>query len=181
MTTPDFSGETTTPSQGILSDVSALVDSLRLQERTIADIEARLLAAQAVYNRLVLTDIPEAMEQLQMTELKLTDGAKLTIRDDINAYIPADNKAEAMQWFTEHNLGSIIKRAANVDMRALTDEQLQAFNTFAEENEMEVTIAESIHAATLKATVKDMLARGVTPPPLISVHQFKKAVLKEPK
>jgi hypothetical protein len=40
---------------------------------------------------------------------------------------------------------------------------------------------ESVHAATLKSLVKELLEKGTTLPPSISVFEFKKAELKEPK
>ena len=46
---------------------------------------------------------------------------------------------------------------------------------------LEPEVQESIHAATLKSLVGEMLANGVAVPASISVHQFKKATVKEPK
>lgn len=181
MTTPDFSGVTTDKPTSVLDNIGELVATLRLQSADIAKRTKELEDATAVYNRLVQVDIPAAMEEAQLTELKLVDKAVLKIKDDVNVAVNQANKPAAFAWLRENQLGSIIKSDMIIDTRALDEHQSKRLDELCVALGIETTFNESVHAQTLKSTVKDMLANGVTLPPSISVHQYKKAELKEPK
>lgn len=168
-----------TAAPNILANVVALVANLRQQEAQIAQAEAALKVLTDGYNRLVMELIPEAMAQLRLSEVKLEDGAVLSVKDEINVYINKDNAHAAYAWLRANDLGSIIKSSLKVDLRAVED-KARIFADLATRG-VEFTTEENVHAATLKATVRAMLERGVTPPAAISVHQFKKAAIKEPK
>lgn len=178
----DFSADVEsqdTAAPALLSNVRRLVEHLREQERLIALTEAELKRFQDGYNVLVLERIPEAMAQVGLKEMKLDDGAVLRVRDDVNVYIRKDDVGSAYAWLRDNGLGSIIKSSLEVDLRAI--EEPDALVESLEQRGVECNIKENVHAATLKASIKAMLERGVTPPAAISVHQFKKADIKEPK
>ena len=177
----DFSGVVTEAPTSLLDNIAALVDNMREQKRTVEHLTAELEAASGVLNRMSMVDIPEAMELVGLTEVKLTGGAVLKVKDDLNAYINETNRAAGFAWLREKGLGSIIKEDLVIDMRVVNEESKQLLLKMLGYEEIETTVKESIHAATLKSAVKDMLAKGLTLPPSISVHQFKKAELKEPK
>ena len=181
MSEPDFSSVTATASASVLDDVRSLVDVLRQQKQTVDALTAQLEAATAVHNRLVQVDIPAAMESAGLAELKLTGGAVLKVKDDVNVYITVENRAAAYEWLRQNKMDSIIKRDMVIDLRALNEEQRCSLLNTCHDDGTEYNFTESVHAATLKASVKDMLAKGFTMPPSISVHQYKKAELKEPR
>lgn len=183
MTTPapDFSGVTTSTSASVLDDIAALVTVLREQKATVDQLTTALEQATSVHNRLVQVDIPAAMEAAGLTELKIKDGATLKVKDDVNVYVTVENRPAAYEWLRANGLGTIIKTDLVVDLRALTEEQRSSLLNTCHNDETEYNTTESVHAATLKSSVKDMLAKGFTMPPSISVHQYKKAELKEPR
>lgn len=178
---PDFSGVVVERPASILADIALLVQTLRAQREEIARRTTELEDAVKVYDRLILTDIPDAMEQAQLSDMTLQDGAKLKIKDDLNTSIAVANRTEGYQWLRDNGLGAIIKSEFTVDLRATDKKHVRALLALCERREIESVTTESIHAATFKASVKDMLAKGVKLPSTISVHQFKKAELKEPK
>lgn len=186
MTAPDFSGEVNAaPIPGnVLDHVGNLVSRIRELNRDALLATQNLEAITADINRLTLIAIPEAMEAAGLTELKLKDGAVLKVNDDLKVNINAANQMAAYAWLRENQLGSIIKQQLHVDLRSLEsadDPVLKELYEILEAHELTHETGESVHASTLKSVVKELLERGVTPPAAINVHQFKKAVLKEPK
>lgn len=115
-----------------------------------------------------------------LTELKLEDGSTLAVKEDVNVSVSQDNQRAAYRWLRDHELGSIIKNVASIDLRAAGDEFVQALNDLAGSAGVDIETKETIHAATLKATVKELLEKGTVLPPCFSVHEFKKASVKEP-
>ena len=111
------------------------------------------------------------------------DGCELLVKDDVQTSITVANRPTGYAWLRDNGHGAIIKVDLVVDARALSDTDRQGLRDLIEESEFGVAVEdkESVHAATLKSLVKELLEKGTTLPPAISVHQFKKAELKEPK
>jgi hypothetical protein len=178
----DFSNDVETQDTAapkLLDNVRLLVEHLREQEHLITEAEAHLKRLQDGHNRLTLELIPEAMASVGLAEVKLEDGAVLRVRDDVKVYINKDNAVDAYAWLRTNGLGSIIRSNLEVDLRAVADPE-DLIKTLTQDG-VECHVKEDVHAATLKASIRAMLERGVTPPAAISVHQFKKADIKEPR
>lgn len=183
MTTPDFSGVQLEAATSQLSVITQLVEAYRLALATVEAAETQLSEAQAKANKLQLYDIPDAMKAAGLTELKLEDRSTLVVKEELNVNVSEVNRRAAFAWLRRHQLGSIIKSQIIVDARGAGDAaKLTAeLQKVATKYELELEAKETIHAATLKSTVKELLEKGTVLPPCFSVHQFNKAGLKEPK
>jgi hypothetical protein len=125
--------------------------------------------------------LPEAMELAGVANYTLSDGTTLMVRPDLKANITIENRPYAHDWLRLHGHGGVIKEAINVDVRTLTEEQRTWLRSAIMEFGVTPESIESIHAATLKSLVKELLEEGTALPPSINVFQFKKAELKEQK
>lgn len=181
---PDFSSEAATPvpDGNVLDHVGNLVARVRQLARDHALAEQNLQAIAADIERLLLITIPDAMDAAGLTDLTLKDGSTLAVKPDIKAGINKANEAAAFAFLREKGHGAVISSQLVVDMRSLED-PAEAAEVIAVLDAHELTheTKESIHWATLKSLVKDMLEKGEPLPASFSVHQFKKAVVKEPK
>jgi len=177
----DFTDATAVPREDHLTMLKSMADKLRNKINLVADAQATLDLLTADLNRYQLNVLPEAMELAGVADYTLSDGTRLTVRPDIKASITIENRPFAHKWLRDNGHGGIIKEAYVVDVRTLTEEQREALYEKIKSFDVEPEDVESIHAATLKSLVKEQLEKGATLPPSISVFQFKKAELKEPK
>ena len=95
-------------SQG-LGRLSNLVKALRIAEQAVVDSETLLKNAKETYNQISEQTIPELMQQLELEEIKLRTGEKLSVAKVYHAKIPANREEEAFEWLRDNELGSIIK------------------------------------------------------------------------
>lgn len=167
-----------------------MASTLREKVNAVADAQAELDRLTADLNHFQLVTIPEAMELAGVGEYTMTgqqarelglDGVKLIVKDDVKASIAQENRPFAHEWLRTNGHGGVIKEAMLVDLRALDDTMRARLKATVRTFEVEPEPIESVHPATLKSLVKELLEGGVTPPPSISVFQFKKAELKEPR
>jgi hypothetical protein len=180
---PDFSGvEAEPPREDHLQMLGSMAAKLREKINAVADAQAKLDLLTADLNRYQLGVLPEAMELAGVADYTLTDGTRLVMRPDVKASITIDNKPFAHDWLRETGNGGVIKESFVVDLRTLNSAQrTQLYHSIAATYEVLPESIESIHAATLKSLVKELLEKGIALPPSISVFQFKKAELKENK
>lgn len=178
----DFSGEAPVVNTNALEMLPTMAATLREKLAAVTRAEDDLAEAQRDLAHFQMVVIPEAMQLAGVAEFSLKDGTKLFVKDDIKASITKDNAGYAYAWLRQNNHGAVIKTAYVVDLRALTDKQREELRKWInDEYEIVPEQTESVHPSTLKSLVKELLEGGTTLPPSISVFQFKKAELKEPK
>lgn len=108
--------------------------------------------------------IPEAMLTLGLDQLKLDNGLKLSVVDNVYAHISEEKKPEAYNWLRNNNLGSIIKNEIGVQFDKTQDAEAMDLKARLSSEGLPVTHKESIHPSTLKSTVKELVKKGVAVP-----------------
>lgn len=114
--------------------------------------------------------LPDLMQSLGLTEIRITDGRKIRMSTEYYASIPKIRMAAAAEWLRERNMGGIVKEKilVNPDYK----ERLV-------ENMVPYTIDESIHPSTLRAFVREQVEAGKDlPHDLFGVHVVNQAVVK---
>lgn len=179
---PDFSGVNTGPArEDHLQMLQTMADTLREKMNAVADAEATLQRLQADLNHFQLVVIPEAMELAGVADYGLRDGTRLLVKEDVKASISVDNRPYAHEWLRANGHDGVIKCAWSIDLRAVEEDERNAARAELKKRGMQPEDVESVHPSTLKALVKELLEEGISLPPSISVFQFKKAELKEPR
>jgi hypothetical protein len=88
-----------------LSHIASLVDDLTDARRRVDNIEEALKEAKKDRDRLSSVDVPEAMAEVGMSELRLIDGRAVRIKSGIRASIPKKTQHEAFNWLAENGFG----------------------------------------------------------------------------
>lgn len=126
--------------------------------------------------------LPDAMASIGggLAEFKLESGYKISIKDDLFTSINKQRDSEAFEWLIHNDFGDVIKD--NVTINFGRDESPEELLQYCREQHLEASEKISVHASTLKALVKEQLARGVEfPAELFTVEPFRKAVIKPSK
>jgi flavin-binding protein dodecin len=181
---PDFSGVAVTGNTDALNMLPTMVETLRNLQRAADQAAQRAEEAAAKLSHFQMIVLPEAMELAGVAEYKLTDGSTLKVKPDLKASIPKedlDKRERCFAWLQDNGHGSIIKTFFDVDVRALTPKQRASLAKMIEKKGLHADVKQDVHWQTLKSLVKELLENGTELPPDFSIHQFKKAELKEPK
>ena len=162
----DYAQYVDKPNDSALARIAELAEKQVAAEKIIADLTAKLAYANLALKAIRENDLPDAMSEAGCASYTLTDGSIVKVKRDWAISINKDFHGAALQWLTENNLGGIIKNAINVqfgrdndaEARALVDEIKDAHPT------ADVEIKKTVHAQTLKATLKAELAKQTAVP-----------------
>lgn len=168
-----------------LKRISELGALMQEQQQAVAAAEAELRARKAALLRTQREDLPELMRECGVSELRLASGARVTLREDVEARITEARRAAAHEWLIERGFGGLICTAVEVDFprgargaAVELAERLTAEGVVPKGGELFVT--ESVHPATLKAFIREQMAAGMTVPfDLFSIVPFTYAQIKE--
>ena len=163
-----------------LERLVSLSNSMTQKERRVEELEEDLRTAKQELRDIQEEQIPDVMMELGVSEVTLTDGRKLTIKEDLHAKIADKNRQEAHAWMVEHGYGDIIKNQVVVNVETGNQESLNSLLGILNNNAYEdYSLKNNIHFQTLKKFVKENIEAGVDIPlNLFGVFMSKKAQIK---
>lgn len=141
-----------------ITTIAALADQQLGLESAIADLEGSLKEKKDHLKKVQEIQLPEAMALAGVTEFKLTNGAKISIKEDLSVSVPKSRMLEIAAWLKANGLGDILKETMVVALDDNTKaEQLKAFIT---SNQMSADAKLDVNTSTLKAVLREQLADG---------------------
>lgn len=162
-----------------LASIATLCDQLANKAKQVEQLETSLELAKGQLKRLEQELLPEAMQRIGLSEVKLSDGRKLTISPFYSGSIKDDNKAAALQWLRDNKCDGIVKTEVVAKFgKGQSEDADRAFRLLidagicAESNE-------GVHPQTLKAFIRERVENGQPiPTDLFGVFIGNKAKLK---
>ena len=84
---------------------------LKNKEDEIANLEEQLKAKKAEADDISSRVIPELLAEQGLSEIKLADGSKVTVKKEFRCTLPKDEdrRVAAYKWLRDQGLGDIIK------------------------------------------------------------------------
>jgi hypothetical protein len=169
------------PSNADITEISALARRQRAQELELEMLEAGLKLAKSALRQTQEVDLPLAMQQAGVAEIKLPSGEKISIKDDVYATMPKGAACDAaLLWLRSHGLGDVIKSEVTVSFGRDEEEQATALLAECQVNGWNnAAFAATVHNQTLKALIRERLAKGAEfPMELFGAGVVTKAVIK---
>lgn len=143
------------------------LDEMARLVRALEDADAEVAEQTAVLKRLAERarvfreeTIPSAMQELGLAQLKLDTGETITVKQDVYASVPRENRDRAYQWLEDHGHGGLIKlTVATAFGRKESDEAVELYNKLAAEG-VNPTLQQTVAPQTLKAFLREQIAAG---------------------
>ena len=142
------------------TELSEQIEKLNSINAQISSTEASLKQLKEQEKQLNNFTIPELMEKMNLSTLKLKDGSELSVKKIYSATIKADKKVEAIQWLRNNGLGDIVKNDITVNFGQGVENKAAEYANLAKESGYEPSQKEAVHAMTLKVTMEDWKNKG---------------------
>ena len=182
------------PASNSLGAVTDLGQKMFDIEREIEDLQTLLEQKKQNLKKLAEQDLPDLMQELNMRDFTLNNGAKCEVEDITSGSIPSataimrakpEDRSElelrqqqCFDWLRSNNAGSMIK--SNVEVQFAKDED-KACNEFTEElrkRNMFYRRSTGVHHKSLNSFIKEQLADGKdVPHDLFKIYVGRKAKL----
>jgi len=150
------------PSADHLKQVAELA-ALQLKcERAVTDCEYELKRAQDNLRQVAERDLPNLMADCGLSEFRLTNGAKITVKRKVVASILQENRGNAFTWLYDHGYGPIVKRNVEVQFGRGESRRAAALLAYLKEefNEFKISDKEAVHGGTLNAWARELTERN---------------------
>jgi hypothetical protein len=165
-----------------LAQISQLVINAENLAEELKLLEDRRKELEEHHRRLVERDIPDAMREVGLSLVRLTDGSEVSLKDDVYASIPEAKLRYALGWLRQQGFGDIIKNEVRVAFGSGEDVEAQQVADFLLQSGRDFARRETVHPQTLRAFAREQLARGRSlPEDGFAVHTVTTARVKRPK
>ena len=167
---------------GDLSQLHTLAEQQALAEAEVARIEAELNGAKERLKNIAEVALPQAMDELGLTEFKTTSGLIIVIAETIRASIPKARQGEAFDWLREHGHAGLIKRQLSLSFGKGEDELADKALELLLAQHYDPEVKTEVHTQTLGAFVREKLEAGEDLPlELFGVFRQRASKIEVPK
>lgn len=161
-----------------LAAVAALAEEQIAAEDEVAKCEKALAVAKKSLELIQITQLPELMNRIGMTEFKLRDGRTVSIKSETYVSVSEERQERAYAWLREHGEAGVIKNVVSVSFGKDQDEAAQELLEKLAELKYAAEQNENVHHSTLKALIRRRIENGhEVDMELFGVHQVNKAMV----
>ena len=133
-------------------EIAALEDQLKKKKEEADDIGSRV--------------IPELLAEQGLSEIKLADGSKVSVKKEYRCTLPKDEtrRAQCYQWLRDQGLGDIIKNNIFVTFGKGEDDKAKQLLDLAQNNGFEPQQKSDVAWMTLTALFRERIESGLDMP-----------------
>ena len=140
---------------------------LKTKEDEIAKLEEQLKNKKAEADDISSRVIPELLAEQGLSEIKLADGSKVSVKKEYRCTLPKDEarRAQCYQWLRDQGLGDIIKNNIFVTFGKGEDDKAKQLLDLAQTNGFEPQQKSVVAWMTLTALFRERIESGLDMPP----------------
>lgn len=169
-----------------IQNVRKLIKRLMEQRRKHEELTAQLTEIVATMRMLQEETIPAAFDACGVTDLTL-DDLSVSVKTEYHPGVLKEHESAFFAWLRKHDFDGIIKNAVTVTFGKGEDQKALdlAAKLLASRQKYVVATRQSVHANTLKAFVKEQVAKQEAGekvpkfPPVLSVNPVRATIIKE--
>jgi hypothetical protein len=147
-----------------LSRVSALVRKQLTLEKRVEDLEEELKAAKENLRTVAEQDLPMALHEMGMKEVKMDDGSIVSVANFYNVSIPKDKTEEAFDWLRLNGHGDLVKNVVSATFGRAEDNRAKDLIGKLSDEGYAVAQKQWVEPMTLKAFAKEQVEQGTNIP-----------------
>jgi len=181
----EFKEEDKGPGDNLLKALTNAADNQEGVEKEIEDLTEKLRLAKERLKNISEFDIPNLMEGLKGS-IELPDGRTVTIKEDIRCSLPSvktspEKHFAAIKILDDSDHAAILKRQFTIEFAKDEDKWADKFESDMAKRKKPLNVkrTKTVHPQTLKAFIKECMAKGVDfPMETFSVYRQRVAKIK---
>lgn len=132
-------------------------------QKSVSDLEEALKAKKEELRVVQEHDLPDALAEAGVSEIRLADGSRVKAESFVTAHISKAKAEEAHAWLVHNGHSDLIKREVTAKF-GRNDTNWQVAIEALEAKGIEVACKEAVHHMTLKAFAKEQMEQGTDIP-----------------
>jgi hypothetical protein len=144
----------------VLAQITRTARELREAQADVESAQEQLKVAQDRVRNLTENQLPLLMDEAQQKRLTTSDGWDIVRSEVVRAGISRENMPAAVAWLEDNGQGAIVKRQVSLAFGKGEEQKAAEAIDVLREHHFAPTDVQSVHAQTLSAVVRELLAEG---------------------
>ena len=179
-------GADAVPDDAAVARAFADLDRMTLEAEKLSaqrqKVEEQLQRLKKAEEQLLNKDIPELLAKMRLDACTTASGIQVKVKREIKASLPGHERVEArmgaLRWLVEHGHGGVIKNQVSVALDRGEDTRADELVVELRAKGFEVESKKDVHASTLGALVRELVAEGkIVPTNLFNLFDMRIAKL----
>jgi hypothetical protein len=167
------------PSNAEVKEIADLAQIQISRQKRVEELEGSLKSANEALRKVQEVDLPAAMQQAGVSEIKLPNGMKISIKAGFSASVPKDRKQEVCQWLRSNGFGDIVSEDVVVTFGRGEEELAAVAAKRLVEMGYQPTLTTDVNTARLKSLISEQVAKGKDIPlEFLGAVQWTKSIIK---
>ena len=184
------------PASNELGAIADMAQQMFDLEEEISAIELSLKQKKQDLNKLANQDLPDLMQELNIKDFSLNNGAKVKVEDVVSASVPSqssiirakgDDKAEleirqqqCFEWLRANGGAELIKSNVEVQFGRDEDALCNEFTQELKNRSLHYKRAIGVHPATINSFIKEKIDNGQNiPRDLFKIYEGRRAKIRK--
>ncbi len=167
-----------------LARLQGLVQESLNCEALVASLDAQVKEAKKSLAGLNETAIPDLLDELDIQDFTVKNGAKVELTETIRGNIKKADRGAAHAWLEENGYQGLVKRQIKIEFGKQDEKWAAKFERDCGQRKRPLNMkrTEEVHSSTLQAFVRTELEKGVDlPMALLGVYRQRVAKITPPK
>ena len=170
------------PNDKRLAAVRTLAQRIIAKEEEVSDLEEQLKEAKKALFELQTKELPDAMMAIGIEKFSLSNGFTVSVKDDLDISIPAEERDKAFTWLKTRGYGDLIKSAVSLSFKMGEEALRDKAKALLIKAKMAFEEKDFIHPGTLKSFGKEAKERKLKlPAKLFRTFYYSIASVSAPK
>lgn len=143
-----------------LKAISDLAEVQLHREGIVDGLTEQLKEARKNLRQVKENDLPDAMAAVNMSAFTLSNGAKVTIKDNFYASIPAARKSMCADWLIENGQAALVKQDFHIPFDATDVSEIEEFEQRLRLHGVEYSLDFKMNTMSVKAALKQLILEG---------------------
>ena len=148
-----------------LSRISELCKKQVFLEKEVQHLNEKLAETAKQLSLVQEHELPDAMAEAGLSEIKLQDGTKVTCQSLVGAHITKAKANDAHKWLENNGHGGLIKRELTFKFNREDTAHEGMIEQYTRMGWTNFNLKEAVHPSTLKAFVREQVEQGSDIPP----------------
>jgi len=143
-----------------LRSIAELAEEQTMLEAVIKDAELQLKGHKEKLKQIAEVQLPEALQEVGLSEFSLVDGTKVSVSSFYSARITMENKEKAFDWLRTNGHADLIKNTVSVSFGRAEDDTASSLISKLDEDGFHPEQKEWVEPMTLKGFVREQVEKG---------------------
>ena len=151
-------------SQDNLGKIGAVATDVAETDKEINEIKEQLKKKEDYRKKLSEEVLPSLFAEVGLSELKLSDGRLISVKDYYGASIKPEKRAMAYAWLRNNGFGDLVKNQVSCSFGRNEDGKARGLIDILDEKGFQSSQREWVEPSTLRAFVREQYEAGIELP-----------------